>query len=117
LFFSSESKDYNKLLAAKGARILHAMKSDVEKTIEDRVIAAFADILPETGRRYEILKGAQDLVRAVWIGKIYANLPKDKTTVPEYFLDAELEQFLNEAIEECHARVCVLAERAREEPL
>ena len=52
-------------------------------------------------------------MRAVWIGKIYASLPKDKTTVAEYFLDAELEQFLNEAIEECHARICSLAERAK----
>jgi hypothetical protein len=47
------------------------------------------------------------------MGKIYASLPKDKTTVAEYFLDAELEQFLNEAIEECHARICSLAERAK----
>ena len=96
---------------------MDAMKSDVEKTIEDRVAAAFADILPETGTRHLILKGSQDLVRAVWIGKIYARLPKDKTTVPEYFLDAELEQFLNEAIEECHARVCSLAEQAKKNSL
>jgi hypothetical protein len=89
------------------------MKSDIEKTIEARVAVAFADTLPETGTNHEILKGAQDLVRAVWIGKIYASLPKDKTTVAEYFLDAELEQFLNEAIEECHARICSLAERAK----
>lgn len=80
------------------------MKSDVEKTNEDRVAVAFANILPESGIRHEILKGAQDLVGAVWIGKTYASLPKDKTTNPEYFLDAELEQFLNEAIEECHAK-------------
>ena len=51
----------------------------------------------------------------MWVGKIYAALPKDKTTVPEYFLDAELEQFLNEAIEECHKQVCLIAERAKEE--
>ena len=73
------------------------MKSDVEKTIDARVGAAFADI-PMGMSGVEILKGAQDLVRAVWIGKIYAALPKDKTTIPEYFLDAELEQFLNEEI-------------------
>ena len=93
------------------------MKADIEKTIEARVAVAFADILPETGTSHEILKGVQDLVRAVWIGKIYARLPKDKTTVPEYFLDAELEQFLNEAIEECHARVCSLAEQAKKNSL
>jgi hypothetical protein len=92
------------------------MKSDVEKTIEARVIAAFDDILPDTGSsaRHEILQGAQDMVRAVWMNRIHAALPKDKTTIPEYFLDAELEQFLNEAIEECHARICSIAERAKE---
>jgi hypothetical protein len=87
------------------------MKSDIEKTIDDRVAVAFADILPEIGAKQLILTSAQDLVRTVWIGKIYASLPKDKTTIPEYFLDAELEQFLNEAIEECLARVCSLAEQ------
>jgi len=91
------------------------MKADIDKTIEARVAVAFADILPETGTSHEILKGVQDLVRAVWIGKIYASLPKDKTTVAEYFLDGELEQFLNEAIEECHGRICSLAERAKAE--
>jgi len=54
-------------------------------------------------------------VRTVWIGKIYAALPKDKTTIPEYFLDAELERFLNEAIEECHNRICSIAERSIDE--
>ena len=92
------------------------MKSDVEKTIEPRVAAAFEDILAETrsNARHKILQGAQDMVKAVWTGKIYAALPKDKTTIPEYFLDAELEQFLNEAIEECHARISSIAERAKE---
>ena len=92
------------------------MKSDVEKTINARVAAAFGDILAETrsNARHEILQRAQDMVKAMWIGKIYAALPKDKTAVPEYFLDAELEQFLNEAIEECHARICSIAERAKE---
>lgn len=90
------------------------MRSDVEKTIDSRVAAAFADILPDTGSRNEILKDAQLMVRAVWTGKIYAALPKDKTTISEYFLDAELEQFLNEAIEECHARICSIAERVKE---
>lgn len=94
----------------------YPMKADVEKTIEARVAAAFEDILAETGSnaRHEILQGAQEMVKAVWIGKIYAALPKDKTTIPEYFLDAELEQFLNEAIEACHARICSIAERAKE---
>ena len=88
------------------------MKSDIDKTINRRVAAVFADI--PTGRRgTEILKGAQDLVRAVWTGKIYAALPKDKTTIPEYFLDAELEQFLSEAIEECHAKIWSIAEQAK----
>ena len=94
----------------------YPMKSDVEKTIEARVAAAFEDILAETrsNARHEILQGAQDMVRAVWTGKIYAALPKDKTMISEYFLDAELEQFLNESIEECHARICSIAERAKE---
>jgi hypothetical protein len=92
------------------------MKSDVERIIEARVIAAFDDILPDTrsSARDEILRGAQAVVKAVWMNKIYSALPKDKTTIPEYFLDAELEQFLNEAIEECHARICSIAERAKE---
>jgi len=94
----------------------YPMKSDVEKTIEARVAAAFEDILAETrsDTRHKILQGAQNMVKAVWTGKIYAALPKDKTTIPEYFLDAELEQFLNEAIEECHARISSIAERAKE---
>ena len=93
----------------------YPMKSDVENTIEARVAAAFEDILAETGNsKHEILRGAQDMVRAVWMSKIYAALPKDKTTIPEYFLDAELVQFLNEAIEECYARICSIAERAKE---
>ena len=90
------------------------MKSDVGKTIDARVAAAFADILPDTGSKSEILNDAQLMVRAVWTGKIYAALPKDKTTIPEYFLDAELEQFLNEAIEECHARISAIAEAMKE---
>lgn len=91
------------------------MKSDIEKLIPERVAAAFGDLLRGAGAaaRPQILQGAESMVRAVWIGKIYAALPKDKTTVPEYFLDAELEQLLNEAIEECHARISALAERAK----
>lgn len=93
------------------------MKSDIEKTIDARVAAAFEDILPETesNARYEILKGVQELVRAVWIGKIYAALPKDKTLIAEYFLDAELEQFLNEAIEDCYKQICLIAEQSKKE--
>jgi hypothetical protein len=47
--------------------------------------------------------------------KIYTALPKDKTKPAEYFLDAELEQFLNEAVEESHERIRLLAQRAKEE--
>jgi len=88
------------------------MKSDIEQTINARVAAAFADI-PMAGRGVEILQIAQDFVKAAWIGKIYAALPKDKTTIPEYFLDAELEQFLNQAIEECHAKIGSIAKYAK----
>jgi|GEM_PF-1557930 hypothetical protein len=93
------------------------MKSDIEKTISARVAAALQDVVPASGRSASerILKSAEDLVRTVWIGKIYAALPKDKTTIPEYFLDAELERFLNEAIEECHNRICSIAERSIDE--
>jgi len=93
------------------------MKSDIEKKIEGRVAAAFEDIVPEpeTEGGQAILRNAQELVRAVWVGKIYAALPTGKTTASEYFLDAELEQFLNEAVEECHKKVCAIAQRAKEE--
>jgi len=93
------------------------MKSDIEKTIDSRVAAAFDDILPNSGShaRSEVLKGARQLVRTLWIGKIYNALPKDKTTIPEYFLDAELEQFLNEAIEECYSVIASIAERAKDQ--
>ena len=92
------------------------MKADVEKLIGPRVVAAFEDILAESSpnARKLILQNAQDMVKAVWMGKIYAALPKDKTTIPEYFLDAELEQFLNDAIEECHAKISTIAARAKE---
>jgi hypothetical protein len=114
-FLPPKVKTVINLTVKKGERHGAPMKSDVEKTIDARVAAAFEDILPETGRRQEILHGAQNMVRAVWEGKIYAALPKDKTTIPEYFLDAELEQFLNEAIEECHARICSIVEQVKEE--
>jgi hypothetical protein len=42
-------------------------------------------------------------------------LPKDKTRIPEYFLDAELEQMLNDAVDECYKMVSLIAERAGEE--
>jgi hypothetical protein len=91
------------------------MKADVEKTIHARVLAAWEDILAEVSSdsRRQILDGAENMVKAVWMAKVYAALPKDKTTVPEYFLDIELEQFLNEAVEECHARIAVIAGRAK----
>ena len=93
------------------------MKSDIEQTIDARVAAAFDDILPSGGShaRSEVLKGSRDLVRTVWIGKIYNALPKDKTTIPEYFLDAELEQFLNETIEECYSVMESLAAQAKDQ--
>jgi len=93
------------------------MKSDIEKTIDARVAAAFDDILPDPGSHAvsEVLKGARHLVRTVWIGKIYNALPKDRTTIPECFLDAELEQFLNEAIEECYSVIVAIAERTKDQ--
>jgi hypothetical protein len=92
------------------------MKSDIDQLIGPRVAAAFADILAETspGARTQILQNAEQMVRAVWTGKIYAALPKDKTTIPEYFLDAELEQLLNEAIEECHVKISAIAQRTKQ---
>jgi hypothetical protein len=92
------------------------MKSDVDKLIGPRVAAGFEDILAETrpNARKLILQNAEQMVRAVWTGKIYHALPNDKTTIPEYFLDAELEQFLNEAIEECHAKISSIAARAKQ---
>jgi len=91
------------------------MKSDIEKTIDARVAIAFDDILPNSGShaRSAVLGGACDLVRTVWMSKIYNSLPKDKTSVPEYFLEAELEQFLNEAIDESYSVVALIAERAK----
>jgi hypothetical protein len=93
------------------------MKSDIEQTIDARVAVVFDDILPDGGShaRSEVLRGARDLVRTVWIGKIYNALPKDKTTIPEYFLDAELEQFLNETIEECYSAMESLAAQAKDQ--
>ena len=93
------------------------MKSEIEKTIDSRVAVAFHDILPDNGThgRSEVLKGAADLVRTVWIGKIYNALPNDKSTIPEYFLEAELEQFLNEAIEESYLMVASIAAQAKDQ--
>jgi hypothetical protein len=93
------------------------MKSDIEKTIDARVAAVFDDILPNPSSyaRSEVLQGACELVRTVWLGKIYCALPKDKTTIPEYFLDAELEQFLNEAVEECYSVIVAIAERTKDQ--
>ena len=93
------------------------MKTDVERKIEARVAVAFDDLFfaeHDLQAKQKVLQSAQELVRAVWIGKIYAGLLKDRTTVPRYFLDAELEQFLNEAIEECHEQVGLIAERAKQ---
>jgi len=93
------------------------MKSDVEKKIEARVVAAFDDIVPgpDAKARHEILNGVRALVGAVWTGKIYAALPKNKTKIPEYFLEAELDQMLNDAVDECYKMVSLIAERAKQE--
>jgi hypothetical protein len=93
------------------------MKVDIERKIDGRVAAAFQDIIPapESQAGQLILRHAQELVRAVWMGKIYSALPKDRTTAQEYFLDAELERFLDEAVEECYEKVSLIAQRAREE--
>jgi hypothetical protein len=93
------------------------MKSDVEKRIDARVVAAFEDIVPAAGAkaRQQILDGVRALVGAVWAQKIYAALPKDKTKITEYFLEAELDQMLNEAFDECYKMVSLIAEQAQEE--
>jgi hypothetical protein len=93
------------------------MKSDIEKKIDARVAAAFEDIVlgMSNKARSEILRAAQELVKAIWFGKIYAAMPADKTTVGEYFLDQELEQFLNEAVEECHKKIESIAYNVKTE--
>jgi hypothetical protein len=93
------------------------MKSDIEKKIDGRVAAAFEDMVTEmsSNAKTEILRAAQQLVKAVWLSKIYAALPADKTKVGEYFLDQELEQFLNEAVEECHKKIESIADIVRRE--
>lgn len=92
------------------------MKSDVEKTIDARVLAAFDGIVagPDAKARQEILNRVRALVGAVWSQKIYAALPKDKSKISDYFLDAELEQMLNDAVDECYKMVSLIAERAEE---
>lgn len=45
--------------------------------------------------------------------KIYSALPKDKTTIPEYLLDAEIDQMLNDAVDECHKMVSLIPEQAK----
>lgn len=91
------------------------MKAEIEKKIAARVAAAFDDLVTgmSSQARSGVLAAADKLVRTVWIGKIYAALPADKTTVDEYFLDQELEQFLNEAVEECYKKVAAIAEAVR----
>ena len=91
------------------------MKPDIEKKIGARVAAAFDDIVTGMSTRAskEILRAAEELVKTVWNGKIYAAMPADKTKIDEYFLDQELEQFLNEAVEECHKKIEAIAETVR----
>jgi hypothetical protein len=93
------------------------MKLDIEKKIDTRVAAAFEDLVPgpDTPSGQEILKSVPALVRAVWMNKIYAALPQDKTKIPEYFLEAELDQMLNEAVDECYKMVSLIADRIKEE--
>jgi len=91
------------------------VKPDVEKQIGTRVGAAFDDLVTgmSSPAKSRILAAAEELVKAIWIGKIYAALPADKTAVDEYFLDRELEQFLNEAVEESYKKVAIIAENVR----
>jgi len=93
------------------------MKADIEKKINARATAAFEDIVAGMSNktRNEILRAAEELVKAVWVGKIYAALPADQTTIAEYFLDQELEQFLNEAIDECYKKIAAIAAIVRRE--
>jgi hypothetical protein len=93
------------------------MNPDIEKKINARVAAAFEDLVTgmSSKARNEILRVAEELVKAVWHGKIYAAMPADKTKVGEYFLDQELEQFLNEAVEECHKKIEAIADNVRGE--
>ncbi|HEU4344004.1 MAG TPA: hypothetical protein VFU31_20810 [Candidatus Binatia bacterium] len=93
------------------------MKADVEKKINARTAAAFEDMVSGMSSKAKngILTATAQLVKTVWLAKIYAAMPADKTTVDEYFLDQELEQFLNEAVEECHKRVETIAENVKRE--
>lgn len=91
------------------------MKADIEKKISARTAAAFEDMVVgmSSKARNRILTAAEALVKTVWLGKIYAAVPADKTTVDKHFLDQELEEFLNEAIEECHKKIEAIAENVR----
>jgi hypothetical protein len=42
-------------------------------------------------------------------------LPKDQTKIPDYFRDAELDQMLNDAVDECYKMVFLIVQRAKEE--
>ena len=63
------------------------MKSDIEKIIDARVATAFGDLLPdpESRAKKRSSQGPCDLVRTVWIGKIYRALPNDETTILSTF--------------------------------
>jgi hypothetical protein len=50
-------------------------------------------------------------------GSVRLETSEGQTTIPEVFLDAELEQFLNEAVEECYEKVRLLADRANNDPV
>ncbi len=91
------------------------MKNDIEKRISSRVAVAFEDISAgmSSKARIRILTAAEALVKTIWLSKIHVAMPADKTTIDEYFLEQELEQFLNEAIEESHKKMEAIAEKAK----
>ena len=91
------------------------MKADIEKKISARVATVFEDVVSGMSiiATNEILRAAEELVKTVWLGKIHAALPADKTKIDEYFLDQELDQFLNEAVEECYKKIEAIAENVR----
>lgn len=91
------------------------MKADVEKKIPARIAAAFADLAAGASNegRNRILMLAEEFVKAVWVAKIYRSLPRAETKIENYFLDQELERFLDEAVEESHERLAAIAAAVR----
>jgi hypothetical protein len=92
------------------------LKSDIERKIDARVATAFEDMVLGMQQSQEgNLKSRTRVSESVWFGKIYAAMPADQTTLAEYFLDQELEQFLNEAVEECHKKIESIAYNVKTE--